>query len=270
MTGIERRDGTPPGPPWSVDVLADLHAGVLDDAESAALWPRVRQDQDARSVLAALDATSAELAAFARQPIVPIPHSVAARLDAVMAAEANALFGNRAPAPVIDLAAVVDLTAARRRRGKRIGWTAGLVAAAAAVIGVVVVSLPHNGNQGTPEAAPPSTDGSAAGPPVALRGQLNAATVSAALGRADYGPLTEPSRRAACLAANGQNPDRTPAGAMRVTLNGTPGVLMVLPTGQLAQYRLLVVGLDCAAGHPDRLANTVIGGIGGLSPTPTR
>jgi hypothetical protein len=42
-------------------------------------------------------------------------------------------------------------------------------------------------------------------------------------------------------------------------------VLLVLTTGKLAQYRLLVVGPDCAAGNPDRLAQAVIGG--GTVPT---
>ena len=34
MTGIDRRGDTPMGPPWPVDVLADLHAGAFDAAVS--------------------------------------------------------------------------------------------------------------------------------------------------------------------------------------------------------------------------------------------
>jgi hypothetical protein len=114
--------------------------------------------------------------------------------------------------------------------------------------------------------------GVAAAPPHALTtGRLGTATVASALGRTDYGPLGDPERRAACLAANGV-PDQRPAGALQVTLDGRPGTLLVLTTGRSAQFRLLVVGPDCAAGRPDRLTDTVVGGLPTISglPVPTR
>ncbi|HKN95701.1 MAG TPA: hypothetical protein VJX10_01190, partial [Pseudonocardiaceae bacterium] len=73
MTGIDRRGDAPMGPPWPVDVLADLHAGALDPAVSDDLWSRVRRDPDAVTVLAALDATRAELAGVAARPAPPMP-----------------------------------------------------------------------------------------------------------------------------------------------------------------------------------------------------
>ncbi|HEX9334245.1 MAG TPA: hypothetical protein VF892_00105, partial [Pseudonocardiaceae bacterium] len=82
MTGIDRRGDTPMGPPWPVDVLADLHAGALDDAVARELWPRVRQDPAAVAVLDALDATRAELSGLAASPSIPMPARFAARLDA--------------------------------------------------------------------------------------------------------------------------------------------------------------------------------------------
>jgi hypothetical protein len=239
MTGIDSVPAdTPTGPPWPVEVLADLHAGALDTAVAQRLWPQVRQDTDAMAVLDALDVTRAELSAFGTSPAPPMPAHLAARLDAALDAEAGA--------PVLDLAR------ARRRRNQRVGWVAGVLVAAAAAA-VAVVSIPHGTTGGRP---------SAVGTPVT---GLNTATLTAALGRSDYGPLTDPTRRAACLAANQQDPNQIPAGAMQVVLAGKPGVLLVLTTGQLAQYRLLVVGPDCAAGNPDRLAETVVGG--GIVPT---
>ncbi|HEY0805544.1 MAG TPA: hypothetical protein VGD84_10780 [Pseudonocardiaceae bacterium] len=258
MTGIDRRGDAPMGPPWPVDVLADLHAGVLDAAFADQLWPRVRQDPDAVAVLDALDATRAELSGLAVAPSAPMPAHLAARLDAAIAVEAGTRFGTPiqapqriavAPPPV---APVLDLARARKKRNQRLGWvTGGLVAAAA--VAIAVISIPR-GTSGTGGQA-------VAQPPTLHSGQLNGTTLTAAIGRTDYGPLTDPTRRAGCLAANGQDPNQTPAGAMRVTLDGKPGVLMVLTTGQLAQYRLLVVGPNCAAGTPDLLANTVIGGV---------
>jgi hypothetical protein len=235
MTGI---DSVPAdGPPWPVDVLADLHAGALDTAVAQRLWPRVRQDPDARAVLAALDTTRAELAALATSPAPPMPAHLATRLDAALAAEAGAR-----------VAPVLDLARARKKRNQRVGWVAGVLVAAAAAA-AAVISIPHSTTGGRP---------SAVGAPVT---SLNSATLTAALGRSDYGPLADPARRAACLAANQQDPNQTPAGAMQVTLAGKPGVLLVLTTGKLAQYRLLVVGPDCAAGNPDRLAEAVVGGV---------
>jgi hypothetical protein len=263
MTGIDRRGDTPMGPPWPVDVLADLHAGALDAAEADRLWPVVRQDQDAGSVLDALDATRAELAGLATRA-VPMPDRFAAGLDAAIAAEASAAFPSpRVPRqqpipPRQGPAPVADLAAARQRRNRRFGWAGGALVAAAAVA-VAVIAIPHGG---TP------VQGVAAAPPKALTsGQLGTATLSAAIGRADYGPLSDQATRAACLSANGQDPSQTPAGALQVTLDGKPGTLLVLPTGRSAQFRLLVVGPDCAADRPDRLADTVVGGLPVATPT---
>ncbi|HVV19201.1 MAG TPA: hypothetical protein VHF06_07170 [Pseudonocardiaceae bacterium] len=274
MTGSSRRGDTPMGPPWPVDVLADLHAGVFDDA--ADLLPRARQDPDARAVLDALDATRAELGGLTARP-APMPERFAARLDAAIAAEAKAMFPAATPPrehqprqPVTPeqgpVAPVVDLAAARKRRNQRVGWGVGTLVAAAAVA-VAVIVIPH-GKQplgGVAAAPPTSTDtGVGSAPPggeALTSGDLNASTLGKALGRTDYGPYTDQAKRSACLAANGADPDRTPAGAMQVTLDGKPGTLMVLTTGRTAQFRLLVVGPDCAAGHPDTIADHTIGGI---------
>ncbi|HEX3591665.1 MAG TPA: hypothetical protein VHV74_18755 [Pseudonocardiaceae bacterium] len=263
MTGIDRRGDTPMGPPWPVDVLAELHAGVFGAAVSDDLWPRVRHDADAVAVLDALDATRAELAGLATAA-PPMPAALATRLDAAIAGEARTRFTAHpqippqpAPQAVPAPAPVADLAAARKRRNQRLGWAGGLLVAAAAVA-VVVLAIPRGGSTVPGVAAPP--------PHQLSSGRLGTATLSAALGHTDYGPLSDTARRSACLSANGQDPNQPPAGALQVTLDGKPGTLLVLTTGRAAQYRLLVVGPDCAAGHPDALANTVVGGL----PVPTR
>ncbi|HEX4704683.1 MAG TPA: hypothetical protein VH352_21320, partial [Pseudonocardiaceae bacterium] len=192
MTGIDRGGDTPMEPPWTVDLLADLHAGVLDTAVAQRLWPQVHQDPDAVHVLNALDATKAELAALGTRPAPAMPAGYAARLDAVMAAEAARTFGaqaSQAPPPP-RVAPVVDLARARKRRNQRTGWIAGALVAAAAV-GTVVISLPHGGT--TPGEAGSQPSGGT--PPLALTsGHLNSATLTAVIGRSDYGPLTDPAR----------------------------------------------------------------------------
>src|SRR6185369_2823786 len=143
MTDESRGIGGTVGPPWSVDVLADLHAGVLEDAQAAELWPLVNADPEARAILDALDATQADLASLADAPAPPMPAEFAARLDAALAAEAAAAFPGQAqtrPAPRD--AQVVDLAAARRRRNKRLGWAAGVLTAAAAAVVAVTIAIP--------------------------------------------------------------------------------------------------------------------------------
>ncbi|QUQ70013.1 hypothetical protein [Kutzneria sp. CA-103260] len=265
---------SPHGQPWSVDLLADLHADGGD---------RSRLDADALAVLAALDATQAELADL---PPMRMPDNVAARLDAVIAAEAAAraavppqqrpvpTVGTPAagrptvsPPPVIPAAPpppsapVVDLAEARRRRNRRLGIAGGLLAAAAVAVGVVFVTLPSNTTGGMPQAVPGSTsiqtDPPNGGVLALKRGDLPGAGFKA-YGSTNYGPYADTAKLKACLAAN--NLSGKPMAGRLVTVDGQPGVMMLLPGGALGKVRLLVVGDNCAAGNPDTIINTTIGG----------
>jgi len=141
-------------PPYSRELLADLHAGALEEELASALWPRVRAEQSAVAVLAGLDATVRQLRAAAEHPAaMPIPAGVAARIDAALAEQ------GAQPVAVTDLAAV---RARRRRRGAYAG--AALVAAAAAVAGAVSLNavLGSNAVPGTPQAGGPRTVGGTA------------------------------------------------------------------------------------------------------------
>jgi hypothetical protein len=76
----------------------------------------------------------------------------------------------------------------------------------------------------------------------------------------DYGPLAAAGRLDACLAANSLDPDATkPLGAREVIVDGQPGILMILPTGTAARFRLLVVSPECGPNQPAVLADTTIG-----------
>src|SRR2546430_13155218 len=110
----ENRSGGPPGPPWSVDVLAGLHAGVLDPERSAQLWPAVNADPEARALIETLDQVKVELGLLGNTPAEPMPAHYAARLDAALAAEASRM----AAAAAQPIAPVIDLAAARRRRNR--------------------------------------------------------------------------------------------------------------------------------------------------------
>lgn len=261
MTDESRGIGGTVGPPWSVDVLADLHAGVLDDDRAAELWPLVNADPEAREILAALDATTADLASLADAPAPPMPAEFAARLDAALAAEAAARFRDSAqpertqPSAPRD-AQVVDLAAARRRRNKRLGWAAGVLTAAAAAVVAVTIAIPNTSQQsGTPNVAAPAPTG----PSVGSDGSGAQALIGKAVGVRDFGPLQNEDRLDACIAAAGLDPKVRPEGIRPVNVGGKAGVMIILTTGKLAQFRLVAFGADCGPGNPAVLFDKVVG-----------
>lgn len=289
MTGNEHRDHglgpagsnseVPHGPRWSFDDLADLHAGLLTDDLADRLRREISTDAEAQLMLAALDATQQELRTL---PPVPMPVGVAARLDAALAAESGRRAAT-APAPVGQPpfgpagpsggAQVVHLDRARRRRNQRLGWGAGIVAAAGVLIGVAVVALPGTGGEsGIPEAvpthAPPTHSDTLPGglAPLALSSNNLGSAFSQVNNVTDYGPLENPGRLNACLAAVGiPNPGK-PLGVRQVTLRdsaaseGKSGVLVVLPGGKIGTFRMVVVGSGCSPSSPLKLADTKIPG----------
>src|SRR5437763_6635490 len=256
MTDESRGIGGTIGPPWSVDVLADLHAGALDEARAAELWPLVNADPEARAILDALDATQADLAALATAPAEPIPAQYAARIDAALAAEARqaAPFpAQTSPAP--EGAEVVDLAAARRRRAKRIGWAAGVLTAAAAAVVAVAIAVPRKSTDGTSGIAAPSPTG----PSVDNEGKGAQALLGGGLGVRDFGPLQNEQKLDVCLAANGLDPKVRPDGIRPVNVGGKAGVLVIYTTGKFAQYRMVAFGADCGPGNPSKLFDRIVG-----------
>lgn len=88
--------GVPTGPPWTVDELADLHAGRYPAAVSTELRRLVADDPRAASVLAALDATVDQLSLL---PTPRMPERFALRLDAAIAGEYRATGDRVVPQP---------------------------------------------------------------------------------------------------------------------------------------------------------------------------
>ncbi|WOC12249.1 anti-sigma factor [Gordonia sp. MP11Mi] len=77
--GAESRDGQYPGPPLPADILIDFHAGQLDPAFAEHVRTVIADDPDARRILAALDATNADLVSL-RDEEIPIPPDVRTRM----------------------------------------------------------------------------------------------------------------------------------------------------------------------------------------------
>ncbi|MGH3982837.1 MAG: hypothetical protein ACRDST_09205 [Pseudonocardiaceae bacterium] len=269
MTGTDGpiRPGDPPqrsaarSPEWSLDLLADLHAGALTEQEATPLRARTITDPQARTVLAALDATVAELAALPTGGPARIPDAVTQRLDAALAAEVQ----RADPAHLPDRARTGRYRAARQlasrpagRRHLRARWVAAGVLAAA-VIGVAVSGVMIGVMTGGTPRAGDALGAAAVSPPTPLvlsSGDLSGA-LSHALGVRNYGPLSRPEALQGCLDANDVPARDKPLGAREVTLDGRRGVILVLPTAQTTLFRMLVVDPGCRPGNPARMADAV-------------
>jgi hypothetical protein len=261
MTDSRKGPGGPPGPPWSVDVLADLHAGALDPAESARLWPLVNSDPQARAVLAALEEVTAGLGELGTAPVEPMPAQYAARLDAALAAEARssglvtAAPPQSSPQPPPPVAPVVDLAAARKRRNRMTAWGAGVLTAAAAAAAIAFVAMPGNETEGTPSAEgngntnteePGDTAPGGEGPLALSKNQLGKA-IGPLTGKTDYGELENEQGLKDCLDQHGL-PAGDPIGVSPVTLDGKDGIGALLGAGtEVGHYRIVVVEPDCAS-----------------------
>jgi len=242
----------PLGPPWSVDLLADLHAGVLDEAESTRLWPQVNADPEARAILDALDSVKVDLGHFGNAPVEPMPAQFAARLDAALAAEARArgpVTTAPPPQPVAPapppppVAPVVDLAAARKRRNRIAAWGTGVLTAAAAAAAIAFVAMPDS-TGGAPQAGDEQPSDGAAQPPVALFRDNLSPAIGQLSGENDYGDLEDENGLQDCLDSQDVQVPGDTIGVRPVTLDGEEGVAALLGAGR-GQFRLVIVTPSC-------------------------
>ncbi|QZH66388.1 hypothetical protein [Mycolicibacterium farcinogenes] len=225
------------------DLLADLQAGLLDDATAAEVRRRVRTDPvagpEARSTLAALDRVRRdlrELGADSRSA-PPVPAEVSARLSDVLRAQ---------PPPAVPT-----------RRWKSIAAVAGAGSAvAAAVLGVAVLVRPAGEVASTRVSLGQIT----VSPPRADVGLSESQILDLLSNPPDLGPLTDPKRRNACLTALGYPPGVAILGARPVEAAGRHGVLVVVPPNPPEppdSVVAVVLAADCT-GHSGSLAQTVV------------
>ncbi len=235
-----------------LDLLADLDAGLLDEPQSGDLRAAALADPASAAVLDALTVTRAELAALPR-PV--LPPATAARWTAALddaaleptapeQAARDQAAGNRAARertrPLAPRSRHIPIgptsgrgssrpPAGPRRRRPRPAVVAG-IALVAVLVGVGLVRS-HAAT-------------------VTVSGVELAAAGRAALGVGEAGEFAKPSRRSACLRSvspPGVAADSPLLGGRGVELDGRPGVLMVLGTGELGSFDVVVVGPGCDA-----------------------
>ncbi|HEV7468164.1 MAG TPA: hypothetical protein VGO23_00105 [Pseudonocardia sp.] len=181
---------------------------------------------DPQIVRRALAATRAELAA---EPPLRMPGDLAGRLAEEL---------DRVDREADGVARAPRAPAARRRRP--------VVLTAAAV--AVALALPVAQGPADPGDAAPDLAGA----------------VAATLAAPPSGPFTDRSRLGACLSAVGAAPPGPVVGTRETTMNGRSGVLVVMTTGVLGRFRVVLAepgcGLDTPAAGGALLVDSVLGG----------
>ncbi|WP_433757874.1 hypothetical protein [Nocardia sp. CA-135398] len=268
-----------PQPPFSPELLADLHADNVAPELSEQLWPMVRNDPDALRFLNSLDDVSAELRALGRDERVihAMPAEIAARLEEFVegldAAQeptervatvhrlppatpwpesATTVWSESADAATdsgqANFEAPIPLT---RRRTRNLRWLAAAAAVIAVLACVAVVVDAVRGHEVAPSAQPATNN-------VQLGDELDATVALSALGRNDVsGALGTPAALNRCVHANGL--DRTVLGSTDTTFQGRDAVLILLTGPRPHKITALVVGIGCDTDDPQELARTDIG-----------
>ena len=160
------------------------------------------------------------------------------------------------PLIVIALGWIVAFRAAKVNLGLQGQLLIGGLAAAAALLGFVLLSttMPPNHPENIPSSA-------ASQAPLALSGhdvRLDRAELTEVLRSREYSAaLSDPRALNACLRAHGATVD--PIAAREITLDGRPAQLFILSTGVAGKFRLLAVGSDCGAEHPATISDSTVG-----------
>ncbi|WP_216911525.1 hypothetical protein [Nocardia noduli] len=257
-----------PQPPFSAELLADLHAGNVDPELGAQLWVAARDDSEAAAYLKALDDVDDRLRALAVDDRIlhPMPPDVAARMERFLEEldsieEPTERVATLRPLPNGPRTTSVPTGAEdspphfatplspRRRHVVALRWLAAAAAVVAVIAGAGVATQFLRGDESPPTAGPATTD---------TGGELTSTLALAALGRNDVsGQLGSRSALADCVRAAGL--DRAILGSTDMNYRGGAAVLILLSGPYPPKITALVVGPGCGVGDPQVKNITDIG-----------
>jgi hypothetical protein len=227
--------------PPTVDSLADLQAGLLDDETAARLRKQIRTDPDAQQTMAALNRVRRDVAALGSDPssAPPVAPEVVGRIASNLhLGAAHSVPRGRFPRPARTVTAATGLAA--------------VGAAAWLGIGALI-------NEPTPMPSRPTTIEriTVSRPPLTI--PLSDQQILALLDREpDFGALADPRRRASCLAGLGY-PANTPVPAARpIEIAGHPAVLLVLPGDAPGAFTALAVAPTCSSANTGLSADRIV------------
>lgn len=237
-------------PALTADRLADMQAGLVDDADAAQLRRRIRADAAARHRLGALHRVRNDVAALgADAASAPeVPAAVVARVRTALRSATSPASGPH-----------VRVRAAHSARpglppARAVAAVAG-IAAAIIAIGLGTAALLR---AGAPTANTPTAQHiTVSNRTVAI--PLSAEQILGLLDRSpDYGGLGDPTRRSSCLSGLGYPTSTRVLGAQLTTINGLPVVLLVLPGDTPDALAVVAVSPNCSSADTGLVADTVV------------
>jgi hypothetical protein len=247
--GPDERDDAGADPPLTVESLADLQAGLLDDDTAARLRKKVRTDPDAQRTMNALNRVRRDVAALgADASSAPdVAPDVVDRIASGLRAE---------PPERTRRGAAHTIRPGRLPRSARVAvGVTGLVAAAVAAwlgtAALITAPAPTPSRPTTAEhitvSRPPGT--------IPLSDQQILALLD---DQPDFGPLADPRRRTSCLAGLGYPSDARVLGARPVQIAGRPAVVLLLPADTPDAVTALAVAPNCSAVDTGLLADRIV------------
>jgi hypothetical protein len=248
MDGVGPDDSDDAGadPPLTVEALADLQAGLLDDDAAARLRKQVRADPDAQQTMDALNRVRRNIAALGTDAS-SAPDVAPGVVDGVAAA----LRAER-PERSRPRATHTIRPGGLPRPARLAVAMAGLAAVAAAIwLGTwALITAPAP----TPSRPTTAEHITVSRPPMTI--PLSDQQILALLDdKPDFGPLADPQRRTSCLAGLGYPANARVLGARPVQIVGRPAVLLVLPADTPGSITALAVAPTCSSVDTGLLAD---------------
>jgi hypothetical protein len=236
-------------PPLTVEALADLQAGLLDDAAAARLRKQVRADPDAQQTMNALNRVRRDIAALGTDasPAPEVAPRVVDRVAAALRAER--------PEPSRLRAAHTIRRGGPPCRARLVVAMAGLAAVGAAIwlgtSALIAAPAPTPSRPTTAEhitvSRPPMT--------IPLSDQQLLDLLEA---KPDFGPLADPQRRTSCLAGLGYPADARVLGARPVEIAGRQAVVLLLTGDTPGAVTALAVPPTCSSVNTGLLADRIV------------
>jgi hypothetical protein len=255
MGGVEQGEGDDAGadPPLTVELLADLQAGLLDDGTAARLRNRVRADPDAQQMVHALNRVRRDVAR-ASTDISAAPAVTPAVIDSIGAAlRAAPPAARQSPSRSRPTHVVRPGSLPRPARvfAAVAGLAAAIVAVGAGTAALITTPAPTTNGPTTAQQITVSR------PPMQI--PLSDPQILALLDRKpDYGPLADPERRASCLGGLGYPVAAPVLGAQPMEIAGRSTVLLVLSGDTSGSVTALVVTPTCSSLNTGLLADRAI------------
>ena len=235
-----------PEAPITVEVLADLQAGLLDDDTAAHVRQRVRNDEVLARQLAALAQVRRDLALLiADAPSAPeVPAAVTERVVASLRAAND----GASPAPGH------AVRSARMRPRVVVAALGVLAALAAAGIGTAMLLRPAGRVQSDQPTAEKIT---VSQPPTGFP-LSEPELVELLTEPPDLGPLADAQRRSSCLAGLGYSTSTRVLGAKPIRAGGRPLVVLLMAGPTPKAVNALVVRPNCSSADTGLVADTAL------------